>query len=56
MENENITIDEIGNIARYLDTELSIFERMKIKKRSMVRISGALIFYTTMMIIFSIFL
>lgn len=56
MENENLIINEIGSIAQSLDAELSVIERMKIKKRSLIKISGALIFYAATMIIFSIFL
>lgn len=56
MENENLMINEIGSIAQYLDAELTILQRMKIKKRSLIKISGALIFYATTMAIFSIFL
>jgi len=52
----NISIDEIGSVARIIDTELTIFERMKIKKRSLKKVSGAIVFYLTTMILFSIYL
>ena len=52
----NISIDEIGSIARIIDAELTIFERMKIKKRSFKKLSGAIVFYLTIMIFFSIYL
>ena len=50
----NISIDGIGSIARIIDTELTIFERMKIKKRSLKKLFGAIVFYLTAMIFFSI--
>lgn len=54
METEtNVNIDEIGYIAKTLDFELTIFERMKIKKRSLKKISGAIVFYLTTMLLFS---
>lgn len=51
IQNEIIT-NEIGHIARILDTEMTMFERMKIKKRSIKKIFGALIFYTGVMTLF----
>ena len=51
IQNEIIT-NEIGHIARILDTEMTMFERMKIKKNSLKKIFGALIFYTGVMILF----
>jgi hypothetical protein len=60
MENENlrneIAIDEIGYMARLLDTDLTIFERMKIKKSTILRIFGALVIYSLTMISFAILL
>jgi len=60
MENENfqneIAIDEIGYMARFIDTEFTIFERMKLKKSTIFRIFGALIIYSLTMISFAIFL
>lgn len=54
METEtNVNIDEIGYIAKTLDFELTIFERMKIKKSSLKKISGAIVFYLTTMLLFS---
>ena len=51
METEtNVNIDEIGYIAKMLDSELTIFERMKIKKSSLKKVSGAIVFYLTTMI------
>ena len=55
MENE-IRIDEIGYIARLIDNELTIFERMKIKKSTVFRIFGALIIYSLTMLSFVLFL
>jgi hypothetical protein len=60
MENDtvekNIMIDEIGNLAKFIDTELSVFERMKIKKTTMVRIFWAILVYIVTMIIFTLIL
>jgi len=60
MENENfqneITIDEIGYMARLIDTKLTTFERMKVKKSTIFRILGALIIYSLTMISFTIIL
>jgi hypothetical protein len=60
MENENlqneIAIDEIGYIAKMIDTDLTIFERMKVKKSTIFRIFGALIIYSLTMISFAIIL
>ena len=60
MDNDNIQgsvpIDVIGNIARTLDTEMTILERMKIKKSTLLRMVGAAVVYLTMMSLFSIFL
>ena len=48
----NVNLDEIGCIAKLLDSELTIFERMKIKKSSLKKVSGAIVFYITTMIFF----
>ena len=60
MENENIEknrmIDEIGYLAKFIDTELSVFERMKIKKTTVVRIFCAMLIYTATMIMFTLIL
>jgi len=53
---ENITINEIGNIAQMLDKELTVLERMKLKKGTLIRLIGALFVYLIMMFLFSIFL
>lgn len=56
MENENIEknimIDEIGYLAKYIDTEFTIIERMKLNKTSLFRIFYALLIYVATMIIF----
>jgi len=52
----NIPINDVGSIARTLDAEMTVLERMKIKKSTLFRIIGALVVYLTMMSIFSIFL
>jgi hypothetical protein len=53
MESET-SIDEVGYVARLIDTEMTILERMKIKKSTMYRIIGALSIYSITMIIFAI--
>ena len=52
----NIPIDDVGSIARTLDAEMTVLERMKIKKSTLFRIIGAVVVYLTMMSLFSIFL
>ncbi len=60
MDNNNIRgnmpITDVGNIAKILDTEMTVLERMKIKKSTLLRILGAGIVYLLMMSFFSIFL
>ena len=60
MDNDNIqrnmSINDIGIIARTIDTEMTMLERMKIKKRILLRMLGAAVIYLTIMFIFSIFL
>jgi len=45
--------DEIGSIAKILDSEMTALERMKITRHNLIRISGAVIFYLIMMLIFA---
>lgn len=54
MDKENTYLDEIGNLARFIDNEMTIFERMKIRKESLIKIAIALIFYISIMIVFSL--
>ena len=58
MDNENIqsniSINEIGSIAMIIDTELTILERMKIKKKTLIRLFGALMFYLVVMTLFTV--
>ncbi len=60
MDNNNIQgnmpITDVGNIAKILDTEMTVLERMKIKKSTLLRMLGAAVVYLTMMSLFSIFL
>ena len=60
MENENLqneqNIDEIGYLAKLIDTEMTIFQRMKIKKSTLIKIFGALLIYSITMISFALFL
>jgi len=52
----NMSINDVGSIARMIDNEMTILERMKIKKSTLLRMVGAAVVYLTMMSIFSIFL
>ena len=52
----NVPIGDVGSIARILDTEMTVLERMKIKKSTLFRMVGAAVVYLTMMSLFSIFL
>ena len=56
MENEEIQYDEIineiGYFAKQIDTQMTIFERMKIKKSTMQRIIIAMGIYFIMMVLF----
>ena len=45
--------DEIGSIAKVLDSEMTALERMKITRHNLIRISGAILFYLIMMLIFA---
>lgn len=55
METEtNVNIDEIGYIAKMLDSELTIFERMNVKKSSIKKMFGALMIYSIIMMIFAV--
>ena len=59
MENEfykNEFVDEIGNIAKIIDKELSIFDRMKIRKKTLKKMGLALLFYFFVIIIFNFIL
>ncbi|MEA3458755.1 MAG: hypothetical protein U9R21_08785 [Candidatus Thermoplasmatota archaeon] len=48
--------DEIGSIAKVLDSKMTAVERMKITKHNLKRISIAIIFYLTTMLIFAVLL
>lgn len=58
MDNENIqsniSVNEIGSIAMIIDTEMTILERMKIKKKTLIRLFGALLFYLVVMTLFTV--
>ena len=60
MDNENIpnniSINEIGRVARIIDTEMTIIERMKIKKKTLIRLFGALMFYLITITFFAVVL
>jgi hypothetical protein len=60
MENDEIKnekiINEIGYLAYMMDTEMTMFERMKLKKSSLYRILGAMTIYLAIMILFALFL
>ena len=51
-QNEKFS-DEIGSIARILDSKFTMMERMKITKQNVKRISMGVVFYSVMMLIFS---
>lgn len=55
MENE-ILIDEVGYLAKLIDEEMTIFERMKIKKSTLKRMAGAMVVYISVIITFSVIL
>ena len=56
MENENqqkeLVLDEIGYFAKLIDTEMTLFERMKIKNTTRNRIIGAITVYSVTMALF----
>jgi hypothetical protein len=60
MENEEIKnekiMSEIGYLAYMMDSEMTIFERMRIKKSSLYKILGAITIYLVTMILFTLFL
>ena len=60
MENDEINnekiMNEIGYLAYIMDTEMTIFERMKIKKSTLKRILIALGIYFTTITIFVLIL
>lgn len=53
---ENIDTKKIGYIAQMIDAELTIIERMKIKKTTLYKIIVALFIYLITMTIFSLIL
>lgn len=53
---ENIDATRIGYIAQLIDAELTIFERMKIKKTTLYKITIAILFYGILMTVFSLIL
>lgn len=55
MENE-IIMDEVGYLAKLIDTEMTIFERMKIKKSTLKRMAFAMLIYTGVMLTFLVVL
>ena len=60
MENEEtkneIIMNEIGYLAYMMDTEMTMFERMKIKKSSLYKMLVAMNIYLVIMILFTLFL
>lgn len=54
MEEENFSTNEIGSLARFIDSEMTIVERMKIRKESLIKVIVALIVYSTVMVVFSL--
>ncbi len=55
-QSENMFINEIGQIAKIIDKEMTIFERMKVNKDNLKRVGLAVIFYLAAMLVFAIFL
>ena len=55
-EEMNLNVTEVGYIARFIDQEMTIYERMKLKKTSIARIIGALVVYIVTISVFIIFL
>lgn len=59
---ENINIQEsmfggdIGQVAKKIDTELTMLERMKIKKSALKRVISAGVIYIIVMFVFTILL
>jgi len=53
MEDENTYLEGIGSLAKFIDSEMTVFERMKIRKESLIKITIALVFYVTIMTVFS---
>ncbi|KXB08159.1 hypothetical protein AKJ58_00725 [candidate division MSBL1 archaeon SCGC-AAA385D11] len=57
MRERNIPLgDEIGRRARVLDSEMSAFERMKIKKSTIYRLAAASLVYAGSMALMAAFL
>ena len=52
----NLSINEIGHIARLIDQEMTIYERMRLKKTTLARIAGAMVIYMATMSAFAILL
>ena len=50
---KNVFSDEVGSIAKILDSEMTALERMKMTRHNLIRVSGAVIFYLIMMLIFA---
>lgn len=53
---DSLDLEEIGKWARFLDTEKTISERMRIKKRTLLRLGGALALYLAIMAILAVIL
>jgi hypothetical protein len=59
MENDvykNEVIDEVGYLAKLIDEEMTIFERMKIKKSTFKRITLAILIYISVIVFLYLFL
>ena len=53
---ENMFVEDIGQVAKRIDIELTMLERMKIKKSTLKRIMSAVIIYIIAMLVFTILL
>jgi len=50
---KNAFSDEVGSIAKIIDSEMTSLERMKMTRHNLIRISSAVVFYLIMMLIFA---
>ena len=50
---KNAFSDKVGSIAKILDSEMTALERMKMTRHNLIRVSGAVVFYLIMMLIFA---
>lgn len=56
MKEEYFGAEQSEYIAQLIDEEMTIFERMKVKKSTLIKILAALVFYALAMVFFSLVL